>query len=365
MRIKRIVSTALMTALITGAGITAHAYNNSAYMGKWISVKADEQNYSQLFVNYSDENEIYLTLKQTADGKEPFVYKVYSGKIEDNAAKLAFEYTDEYGTKGTGRIEMAMYIDNIWLSAYSDDNRTLMQGMFKYAAGDFNAYASPYSYNVNIALNGEKQEFAKKPFIVQGTTYVPLRGLFDKMNLNVYWDDYKTETGKTQLITATQNSTIMQFERGETEKGFKPWTLTKWESDYPDTADTAVETKDIREIQPIIIDGASYVPLRMVSESFGAQVGWNDELKTVEISASTASDTKKLYEDEMAVQSYTKKQADETAKDYTGMKMNDERPYYTYKSKYFVYEQDGKRYKLNYNGEIGEIAETAEAAETE
>ena len=165
------------------------------------------------------------------------------------------------------------------LSAYTDDGKTLLQGMYKNGVEHFNPYASPYSYNVSIALNGAIQNLPQKPFIIQGTTYVPLRGLFGSMNLNVYWDDYSAASNRTQMITATQNSTIMQFSRTDGGKGFGSWKLLKWESEYPDTADSPVNTFDIREIQPVIIDGATYVPLRIVSEGFGAQVNWNDTSK--------------------------------------------------------------------------------------
>ncbi len=354
---KKLCAAALSTVILISSTAFAENFNNSAFMGTWTSSKYTDDNYSQLYINYCDDSTINVTLKQVADGKEPFVYEVYSGTIKDNESKLLFDYTDEYGTKGTGFIELAFFLDNIWLSAYTDDGKTLLQGMYKNGVEHFNPYASPYSYNVSIALNGAIQNLPQKPFIIQGTTYVPLRGLFGSMNLNVYWDDYSAASNRTQMITATQNSTIMQFSRTDGGKGFGSWKLLKWESEYPDTADSPVNTFDIREIQPVIIDGATYVPLRIVSEGFGAQVNWNDTSKTVEITASTACDTKKTPEDEAAVQAYTITQADSLAKQYAGMSCADFTPYYTYKSKYFKFVQSGTVYKLHYDNSLENISQ--------
>ena len=336
--------------------VLADTFNNSAFMGTWTSSKATDSNYSQLYINYCDDTTINVTLKQIYEGKEPFVYEVYAGTIKENESKMLFDYTDEYGTKGSGFIELAFFLDNIWLSAYTDDGRTLLQGMYKNGEEHFNPYASPYSYNVSVSLNGAGQALPQKPFILHGTTYVPLRGLFGSMNLNVYWDDYTVAQARTQMITASKNSTIMQFSRTDSGKGFGSWKLLKWESEYPDTSGSPANTFDIREIQPIIIDGATYVPLRIVTEGFGAQVNWNDVSKTVEITASTACDTKKTAQDEAAAQSYTIKQADSFAKQYAGMTCADFTPYYTYKSKYFKFSQAGTEYKLHYDGSLESIS---------
>jgi hypothetical protein len=318
-----------------------------------LSLNNTAEDNAQLCINYCDKNTIQVDFKQITNGVELFDFTEYEGKFtSENRAYVEMEYTDEYGTTKPGYIEIAMFMDNIWVSVYSNDGITFLNSQMEYNADTFNPFKSPFSYKVGIELNGAAQTFDKKPFIINGTTYVPLRGVLDAMNLNVYWDEVQVDKKLTQLITTTRNNTILQFRRANTGKGYSQWSLSEWDSDHPDTHDAANGKIDISTHQPLILDGTTYIPLRIISEAYGASVEWNGLTSTVSISENIASDTKKTSDELTAVQQFTKTSADKTAVKYAGMKINDYIPYYTYKSKYFIYEQEGKLYKLNYDGSI-------------
>jgi len=47
-------------------------------------------------------------------------------------------------------------------------------------------------YGVNVVVNGELQEFDDdmRPFISDGRTFLPIRGIAEALGVSVYWDDY-------------------------------------------------------------------------------------------------------------------------------------------------------------------------------
>ena len=355
---KKIVIGTLSAMLFMGITASAHSYNNSAFIGKWQSVGATDTDKTELYISYMDTNNISVNFRQISGGIEAFDFTEYMGKVKNEAdhieASLKFDYTDEYGTTKGGHMEMGMYMDNIWLTAYSDSGIPFYNQTLKPVSQPLNPFANPFSSKFKVKLNGEEQFFTStKPFIVQGTTYVPLRGILDNMNLNVYWDDITNSDGHLQYITTTRNSKIMQFSRTDTGKGYSPWTLSYW--DEPDTYNNPDGTIDISEHQPIIIDGTSYVPLRVLSEAYGSQVGWDDSTKTVSIIDDIASDTKKASEDEARVQKFTASEAEKTAKGYVGMVRYSDIPYYTYNDKYFIYVQENKPFKISYTGSVNDF----------
>lgn len=348
---KAIIGLAL-TVILTGISASADELNKGAFIGEWTSQKNTETDNAVLYINYCDNDTIQVNFSQITNGSELFDFTEYNGTVTNNTAHILFDYTDEYGTTKPGFMDIGLFTDNIWVSVYSDSGVTFFNNMMKKSDAHFNPFASPYSYNVKINLNGKEQSLNNKPFILNGTTYVPLRGVLDAMNLNVYWDDFKSQNSRTQMITTARNNTILQFKRTDISKGFSPWELIKWENEYPNTADEPTDKLDISFHQPIIIDGTSYVPLRIVSEGYGAQVEWSGDTHTVSITGSIASDTKKLDSELEKIQSFNVHEADKTAAKYAGMNIYDITPYYTYKSKYYFYTQADKQYKITHKNEI-------------
>ncbi|MDO5398687.1 MAG: copper amine oxidase N-terminal domain-containing protein [bacterium] len=357
---KKFIISTVSALLMFGATASAHSYNNSAFMGKWFSANASDTDKTQLYISYMDKNQICVDFKQITDGKELFDFTEYTGNVTNKddhiEATVKFDYTDEYGTTKSGFMEMAMFIDNIWLSVYSDSGITFYNNAVYSEARPFNPYRSPFSSQFKLKLNDAEQSFGNvKPFIVNGTTYVPLRGVLDAMNINVYWDDITNADVHTQYITTNRNTKILQFARTDNGRGFGPWTLTSWDNARADTYETAAGTADISEHQPIIMNNRSYVPLRVLSECYGAVIDWDDAEKTVLLNDDIASDTKKSESEIDKIQMFTSAKADEIAANYVGMTRYDITPRYTYKSKYYIYSQEGKLFKVFYDGTVSDI----------
>lgn len=111
---------------------------------------------------------------------------------------------------------------------------------------------------VSVVFNGEQMEFESAPRIVNDNTIVPMRAIFEKMGADVSWNE--TEYN----VDATLNNTVINLSIGSN---------MMWKNGE------GIEL----EAPAVIIDDLTFVPLRAVSEAFGAVVTWDDATKTVYI----------------------------------------------------------------------------------
>ena len=216
---------------------------------------------------------------------------------------------------------------------------------------------------VSVVLNNETVSFPNNisPVIIDDHTYVPLRSVFDSMGINVYWDEYqRTSILKAQSITCTKNSTIVQFSRTFNDTGYNVWTLKKWESS--DTSSSNSTDISITDLQPVIIDSSSYVPLRVVSEAFGAAVTWDADTKTVYINCDTSNAYKYDAETIKNIENYSF----DTAKSYITADFTsiipDQTPYYACDTKFYLFgardQWNDVTLRISYGGYIDVTANT-------
>jgi hypothetical protein len=124
----------------------------------------------------------------------------------------------------------------------------------------------------NVILNGTVMHFEVPPSIDGGTTFVPLRAIFEPLGATVNWD------AATNTVNASKGDTTMVLTIGK-----KTATVNG-----KDVALTAAAK---------VVNNRTLVPLRFVSESLGANVAWNAATSTVTITtappatATTAEET--------------------------------------------------------------------------
>ncbi|SFM42353.1 Cysteine-rich secretory protein family protein [Paenibacillus sp. 1_12] len=104
--------------------------------------------------------------------------------------------------------------------------------------------------NVGVEINGKFVTLNPKAKIVDGSTFIPLRGVFEELNSQLLWN------GKEQSVTITRGTTKVKLTIGS-------------KIAYIDG------TKVTLSSAPFTIDGSTYVPLRFASEAIGADVKWD------------------------------------------------------------------------------------------
>lgn len=132
-------------------------------------------------------------------------------------------------------------------------------------------FAAVSAQAVDIKVNGEKIETETPAVIVDERTLVPLRAVSEALGCDVSWD------GDTQGITLTDGDSLYFTWIGR-DHVFKT---------------SAVELQDtsVMDVPPVIMNDFTMVPLRAISEIFGAQVGWDGATSTA-----TVDYTKKTVE---------------------------------------------------------------------
>ncbi|MCY9662267.1 DUF5050 domain-containing protein [Paenibacillus chondroitinus] len=122
---------------------------------------------------------------------------------------------------------------------------------------------------INVLLNEKTLAFKdQSPVNIQGTVFVPMRGIFEALGAKVTWNE------KERSVTGTlQNKSV--FLR-------------------LDSRDAIINGDSVRLADPpVLLNTTTMVPIRIVSEGLGAEVLWSGENQTVFISSMiTGSDSK-------------------------------------------------------------------------
>lgn len=110
----------------------------------------------------------------------------------------------------------------------------------------------------SITVNGTKKTIDVAPIVKEGTTYVPIKYVLDAFGGSATWDQV--------------NKKIMVL------RGAKALDLTVNKKEY-----ILNGKRQSAEVSPLILQGRTLVPLRLVSEQLGLTVKWEQKTKTVTI----------------------------------------------------------------------------------
>ncbi|WP_042226981.1 stalk domain-containing protein [Paenibacillus popilliae] len=109
-----------------------------------------------------------------------------------------------------------------------------------------------------VQLNGEKKQLDVAPLLLNGVTYVPVRTIIDAFGGETDWD------AKTNRVTALRGNSMIDMTVGS--KSF-----------------TQNGRKSKSDVAPIVRQGRTLVPLRLVSEQIGLSVKWDKKMKSITI----------------------------------------------------------------------------------
>ncbi|MHB2017810.1 MAG: copper amine oxidase N-terminal domain-containing protein [Candidatus Xenobia bacterium] len=114
-------------------------------------------------------------------------------------------------------------------------------------------------------VDGQAVKFDVPPLMIEGTVYVPLRGVFEKMGAKVR---YESATGR---VFATRKGTTIVLRVGDRT--------------------ASVNDDTVIMVQPAVsTHGRTLVPLRFLSEELGMQVDWDPGSSVVSIRSKAAPD---------------------------------------------------------------------------
>ncbi|MFD7521854.1 copper amine oxidase N-terminal domain-containing protein [Paenibacillus chitinolyticus] len=111
---------------------------------------------------------------------------------------------------------------------------------------------------IQVTIDGQKQQFEQPPVIVEGNTLVPLRAIFEKFGANIIWNE------KEQSVTAQKGGTTIYLKIG-----------TK--------SATVNGASKVLEVPAQLVNEHTMVPVRFISEALGADVKWEPSSQTVVI----------------------------------------------------------------------------------
>jgi hypothetical protein len=122
------------------------------------------------------------------------------------------------------------------------------------AVGIFSIPAA--AQQITITVNGQPLALSPGPIEQQGRVFVPMRGIFERFGAGVVYS--------AGTINATKGSTTIQLRIGSMQATI---------NGQPQTLDVA----------PFIVGATTYVPLRFIAQSLGAQVGYDNATRVVSI----------------------------------------------------------------------------------
>ncbi|QIB27932.1 copper amine oxidase N-terminal domain-containing protein [Caloranaerobacter azorensis] len=127
--------------------------------------------------------------------------------------------------------------------------------------GIFQLQAFAEEEPIKVKVNGKEIEFEQPPVIKNGRTLVPLRKIFEALGISVEWDS------ETRTVFAFKGSIVISIEIGS---------KTAMIQDEED-----IETEVELDVPAQIIESRTFVPVRFIAESIGAEVKWDGDIRTV------------------------------------------------------------------------------------
>lgn len=118
--------------------------------------------------------------------------------------------------------------------------------------------ASATENPIKVFVDGEQVYFSVNPVIENGTTLVQFRPIFEKLGLQVNWND------ETRTVTGVKDKLNLELQIGN------------------NTAKINGNSANL-EVEPKLIDGNTFVPLRFIGEAIGKEVKWYGESRTIQI----------------------------------------------------------------------------------
>ncbi|AHM65549.1 copper amine oxidase [Paenibacillus polymyxa] len=122
------------------------------------------------------------------------------------------------------------------------------------------AKSAPLTSVPTVYVDDRPLELTAQPLLLDGTTLVPMRQLFEAQGAVLSWN------GASKTVTATKNDTTLTYRIGEVAATLNDKTLSL-------------------NVPGQIVKGNTMIPLRFVSEALGSTVKWDALTRTIRIAS--------------------------------------------------------------------------------
>ena len=141
------------------------------------------------------------------------------------------------------------------------------------------------SNDIRVVLNGKEVNFEAKPLLINDRTMIPLRSVFEEIGGQVEWLEIpSSKIENNQLISYKRQSVFVTAcgHRIRLDIGSKVATV-----DFDENVQI--------DAPPVLINSRTYIPLRFIAESIGADVKWDRASSTVTINTPVPDYSQKVY----------------------------------------------------------------------
>ena len=119
-----------------------------------------------------------------------------------------------------------------------------------------------YARDISVVVNGQRVQFAdQQPVVIDGRTLVPVRGVFEILGFDVNWN----ESARTITLHRVGYS-------------FDEIVITLGSNEFVTNG-----VRHVLDVPAQSIGGRTVLPIRLVLESVGYSVGWNENERTVNV----------------------------------------------------------------------------------
>lgn len=125
-------------------------------------------------------------------------------------------------------------------------------------------YTSTFNFSysepdpIKVLIDNQALDFDVAPITVDSRVLVPFRAISEALGAEVTWDE------ANQVVTAKKNNTTIKLTIGDRVAFINSGSV-------------------LLDVPPQIIDNRTLIPIRFISESFGAKVDWDGSTRTVSI----------------------------------------------------------------------------------
>lgn len=144
-----------------------------------------------------------------------------------------------------------------------------------------------------VTVNERKVEFDQEPVIIDGRTMVPIRKICDAIGAEIYWEG-SDGMHAISIVKGNKLITMINGRYGPHDAIMGHWRINRYDISYAATDFTEIynyydeDDATLMEVEPVILNDRTCVPVRVISEYLGANVEWIPDERTVEITIENA-----------------------------------------------------------------------------